>query len=863
MSDKFYFNLPSIPSIVNNSSSDTNVGKNDIPNGYTPQLPPITSNTLQQGPSSSIPPKRRGRPPKNSQINDTKKTVSSINANSPNLLDIGQFQGTNPPISSTPVLLTTHSSSILPSISSTRPTSSFEPSSIRSIQSANVPQSHSISYKSIDSHPHDYKQHNPNPNANSSNGSVPNSSRLHSPQFARMLTNPQNGDSNDKNIHAQNKSDSYSAAKDSFTQHSATPVPTTVPSPNPNRISIAPPPLSSAPPKRKRGRPRTRDIKERTSNVSVPSISSLAMHTSAGDELPGINENTKSNDSLSQNQNTPDQVQDFRQQQSSSVANPNDIIIIQPAIIVTPSGVSSLKGKGTKERRKRSKKETVRKDGEPSSEGIYQLVSSQTIPEQPISKRIKKDPVDYKRADVLGISYPTGSAKPETANTTGVNSNKLPSFNDTLAKNSTNYLNNIPIIQHGDQNLDSGQEPTKPKATTRISVQQLLAQVPDSAATSAAVLQKPATSGKKSDDSTKTGKTKLSMGIARMLAGSEDHRVTTLSSAIPVPLKRSSSITSFVNDANAPLGATRSFTQPQPPNSLHHRPLSFHIRHSNPASCSVSESSSPRLHTATLFQGHRISQVNNSNNLAGNPSPESKPSIIPAVSFIQLVPSQGQSLVMNPQSSSLSVSSMSSSASSSVSSSISASSSLSTNLDESVTPVVDFQNYQVPPSPSLFPPIPSSGNGNLNGRINGIGSSDVNGIKTGKEDGYYVFPSARSGYMNGRRDGNGVGEETEDQSTRTQPVQEFKGFPGFNGFNGQGLPHEVSLRSFSAASGFYVTQPSLQSVDNVDTAPDSLPEKKDTVQRPCSSKQATPTTPVSKKSGESQMGRISVNQLLG
>lgn len=181
---------------------------------------------------------------------------------------------------------------------------------------------------------------------------------------------------------------------------------------------------------------------------------------------------------------------------------------------------------------------------------------------------------------------------------------------------------------------------------------------------------------------------------------------------------------------------------------------------------------------------------------------------------------------MNPQSSSLSVSSMSSSASSSVSSSISASSSLSTNLDESVTPVVDFQNYQVPPSPSLFPPIPRAAAAETSMEESmGLGRR-MNGIKTGKEDGYYVFPSARSGYMNGRRDGNGVGEETEDQSTRTQPVQEFKGFPGFNGFNGQGLPHEVSLRSFSAASGFYVTQPSLQSVDNVDTAPDSLPEKR-------------------------------------
>lgn len=858
MSDKFYFNLPSIPSIVNNSS-DTNVGKNDIPSVYTPQLPPITSNTLQQGPSSSIPPKRRGRPPKNSQINDPRKPISSINANSPNLLDKDQFQGTNLPISSTPVLLAIHSSPILPSISSTRSTPTFEPPPVRSIQSANVPQSHSISYKSIDSHPHDYNQPNPNPNANISNGPVTNSPRLHSPQFARILINPQNTDGNDKNVYTQNKSDSHSAAKDSFTQHSTTMVPTTVPSPNPNRISIAPPPLSGAPPKRKRGRPRTRDIKERTSNAS--SVSSLAMQTSAGDDLPVINENAKSSGSLSQN--TSDQVQDYRQQQSSAVSNPNDIIVIQPAIIVTPSGVSSLKGKGTKERRKRSKKEAVRKDGEASSEGINQLASSQTRPEQPTSKRRKKDPVEYKRANVLGISYPTGSAKPDSVNTTGANSNELPSINDTLAKNSAKY-STIPIIQHGDQNLELGQEPTKPKATTRISVQQLLAQVPESAATSAAALQKPANNGKKGDENTnKPSKTKLSMGIARMLAGSEDHRVTTLSSAIPVPLKRSSSITSFVNDANAPLGATRSFTQPQTPNSLHHRPSSFHIRHSNPASCSVSESSSPRLHTATLFQGHRISQANNNNTLASNPSPKSKPITIPAVSFIPLVPSQGQSLAMNAQSSSLSVSSTSSSASSSASSSISASSSLSTNLDESVTPVVDFQNYQVPPSPSLFPPIPSSGNGNLNGRINGIGSSDVNGIKTGKEDGYYVFPSARSGYKNGRGDGNSVGEEKGDRRTRRQPVQEFKGFPGFNGFNGQGLPHEVSLRSFSAASGFYVTQPSLQSADNVDTAQDPLREEKNIVQRPCSSRQATPTTPASKKSGESQMGRISVNQLLG
>lgn len=801
MADKPFFNLPPIPIIANSLSSSVTSRNNS--DNHTPLLPPIVPVT-QHAVSSH--PRRRGRPPKNPQIHDAKR--ASVSYSRFKLLEkdglLSSPSSSSPSSSNTTatssVAQTTQSSPILSNNLPALPVSSRNSPSLYPISSPNLHHTHSLGNDADE-------------NSQSRGNVVTSSPAAYSNQLAMMLNT------------VASSADSNGSAGYRKTKHDIDPVPETIlstaPGLQPTSNDRATTPVF---PKRKRGRPRTRDIRprsgDRVEKQAFPELTTLPSTLASPSTRPSDPFDRLQHDP--QNEGRDEQrnglgamlfghPQGHKQVRPSSppprhdtsLNDLNEIITIQPAIIVTPSGVApSLRSKGTKERRKAPKKEHSRKAGNSynysnnSPRGPGELLkspdsdSTRNQPKNSVSpKRRKTDPLGV----CLGVNHPSGLPNLDKA---GHSFGDSRNCNQNVSKSPAQYLSLTPVTpSSGDRLGEQGPDQPVSKPTARISVLQLLSETPDVAPPH----YKP-TNG----DESKARKAKMAMGVARMLARSEEHRIAPLVSTLPAPGKRSSSITSFVNDANAPLGATRSFTQPQTASSPHLRqspsiPMqSMHSRNSisSPGSLSL------HLHNNLVFSGP---------GQFGSPSSNGHKQHL-----------QGYSAGLSPKLSANTLTPLSSVSSLSNYPQTPTTNASAAAEDEPASPVVEFQNYQIPPSPSLFPPILDGGSRNINKRINGIGSSEHNGIKTGKEDGYFTFPTARKGYVPGpekirsRRGRTGKSEGGE-RSEGKPPVQEFTGFPGFNGFNGQGLPHLVSLRSFSAATSFYVTPPS-----SLDSLPSSL-----------------------------------------
>lgn len=417
----------------------------------------------------------------------------------------------------------------------------------------------------------------------------------------------------------------------------------------------------------------------------------------------------------------------------------------------------------------------------------------------------------------------------------------------------------------------------------------------------------------------KARKPHFSVGIVQMLAESEDqlanhvshhthshshshthghpHHNHHISSVVPIPIKRSNSITNFVNDSNALFGTTKSFTQPhssfthshsftQPYSSnlaslqhLHHYHIrrfpsltaqSSHSRQPNSGSTSphsthigMSSNDNGNVNNGGGFHSSRLSAQHGNKSLTHSPQQSSLRKFSNTPSSLS-INSNNNNNSNNNMTSSLYSASISTSHFEKPSSS--ATTTITTTINSN-TPIVEFQNYQIPSTLPLFS-ITSSGNnsgkGNLNGRIKGIGSSNPNELTL--DDPYFLLASTKSKYMTGyareqkgenklgksnpwgddqvNNSGTGSGSSTGNNSIASgshhshnqtplqaaltstinstssvtssaasgppkkyQPIEIFQGFPGLGGFSGHGLPHQVSLRSFSAATSFYQAPP--------------------------------------------------------